>query len=346
LRRWSLYFTASLILNGGTSTHLLKFLLIADIRNREEHEDTLLHHTLNCLKALCTTSSGVSYLSRAQAKLFPALLRLLFSTGEEKKGPSEFTTRELIIVLMFAYLQSGTDGTPGTRAKTLLSYLRDPEPSEAERPPAFLQGIHRSRPFKQWVNEISSVTKEVFWIFLHYVNVIPFPNLDAAAPSYLAAHFPVARPPVAAAPYVGSIEWEATNYLATHIDLVNGLLASLPTAAERNALRTQLQDSGLEKVMGVSLRTCKEKFYGAVHAALSTWAGAADTDGWETRLVRQGPTSEEKLRKSPRKRRGDQEVEKPPVLGEIKVDDGPKLGMGLGLQVMNPDGGEGPRFLL
>ena len=41
--------------------------------------------------------------------------------------------------------------------------------------------------------------------------------------------------------------------------------------------------------MGASLRTCKEKFYGAVHAGLMTWVGAAGEDGWEVGFVREGP---------------------------------------------------------
>ena len=45
--------------------------------------------------------------------------------------------------------------------------------------------------------------------------------------------------------------------------------------------------------MGVSLRTCKEKFYGCVHEALSTWVGAAMEDDWPYQDVRQGPKQED-----------------------------------------------------
>jgi len=154
--------------------------------------------------------------------------------------------------------------------------------------------MSRPRPYKIWQKEISNVTKEVFWIFLHHVNVVPYPAETAdPALSFSARHFPTPRPPVPAAPYVGGVEWEATTYLATHLDLLNGLLAALPTREERNSLRTELRDSGFEKVMGETLRTCKEKFYGGVHAGLGTWVGAAVEDGWAVGFVREGPRRED-----------------------------------------------------
>lgn len=101
------------------------------------------------------------------------------------------------------------------------------------------------------------------------------------------------------------------------MDLLNGLIASLPTLEERNALRQELKDSGFEKCMGASLRTCKEKFYGAVHAGLTTWIGAAREDGWDVRYVKEGPRMEETIRTpSPKKRKH----EAPPKLDMPKLD--------------------------
>jgi hypothetical protein len=224
------------------------------------------------------------------------LLNLLFS--EEHKGPSEFTTRAIIISLFFTYLSNGGPASELTnRTETLLSYLRDPTPPEEAKPLNFIAEIYTPRPYKVWCKELVNVTKEVFWIFLHHLNVIPLPSSDSSVPNtYTQAHFPHIRPPVPSAPYVGGVEWDATNYLATHLDLLNGLIASLPTKEQRNALRTELRDSGFEKCMGGSLRTCKEKFYGAVHDGLGVWCGAAKEDGWAYRDVREGPP-----RESPRK---------------------------------------------
>jgi hypothetical protein len=65
---------------------------------REDHEDALLHEVLLCLKALCTTGLALQRLSEIQSSLFPALLSMVFD--EERKGPSEFTTRGIIFSLI------------------------------------------------------------------------------------------------------------------------------------------------------------------------------------------------------------------------------------------------------
>lgn len=64
-------------------------------------------------------------------------------------------------------------------------------------------------------------------------------------------------------------------------------------------MRQELRDSGFEKVMGGSLRTCKEKFYSGVHTGLETWVGAAREDGWEVRDVKEGIPREEKRGRGP-----------------------------------------------
>ncbi|MCJ1476592.1 hypothetical protein MMC13_005258 [Lambiella insularis] len=305
LRNETVAWVDSFIVQGGLAETVGLLYRIIDIEWREEHEDTLLHHTLMCLKALFATTLALRYLDDIQRTLFPILLRLLFSSGEEKKGPSEFATRSIIIALLFTYVSTSPSKDASSRARTILSYLRDPIPKDDERPPGFIDQMRRPRPYKVWCKEITDVTKEVFWIFLHHLNVIPYPPPSAPSTSYAVAHFPVARAPVAAAPYVGGVEWEATMYLATHLDLLNALIALLPTIDERNSLRMELRDSGFEKVMGSMLRTCKEKFYGGVHAGLGTWVGAALEDGWACNEVREGPKKGEvkaKIMGSPKKK--------------------------------------------
>lgn len=119
-------------------------------------------------------------------------------------------------------------------------------------------------------------------------------------------HFPSPAPPVAAAPYVGGVEWEATNYLSSHLDILNGIIASLPSKEERNKLREELKVSGWEKVLGGTLRLCKEKFYGGVHEGLRCWVGAAVEDGCDAKDVRYGPKDESprKMKSSPVKNNG------------------------------------------
>lgn len=197
------------------------------------------------------------------------------------------------------------------------------------------------RPYKLWSREVTNVTREVFWIFLHHLNVVPLPRpttgsdgdpaerAKALQATYTTRHFPGSRPPVPAAPYIGGVEWDATTYLTSHLDLLNGLLAALPRAAARNSLRAELQASGFEKVMGATLRTCKEKFYAGVHDALRVWVAAAAEDGWEVRFVREGPTREEEgemaLRArsaSPKKKAKGEEAPKLDVLLALNLDIG------------------------
>ena len=271
----------------------------------------MLHENLLCLKALSTTARAMQYLHSIEADLYPKLLLMLFDP--ERKGPSEFTTRNIITSVLFTYIESAAPAERVTRARSVLQHLRDPKPKDDEQPLPFVMEMRQDRPFRVWCKEVVSVTKEVFWIFLHNLNVIALPsdkdqNGTAADPegddafSYMLHHFPQERPPVPAAPYVGGVEWDATNYLASHLDLLNAILACTPSAAERNALRAQLRISGWERCLGGSMRLCKEKFYGSVHDGLRRWIAAAARDGWPVGDVRYGPPPE--ARSSPRKTGG------------------------------------------
>ncbi|KAK2777801.1 hypothetical protein FQN52_002974 [Onygenales sp. PD_12] len=301
LRNETVAWVDAFISHGGMDEIIELLYRILRVEWREDHEDALLHETLLCLKALCTTSLALRHLSSVEAVLFPTLLHMLFD--EEKKGPSEFTTRGIVLSLLFTHLSSATPENMLPRAKTILSYMRDPTPPEAAQPLNFIANIYQSRPYRVWCKEVSNVTKEVFWIFLHHLNVIPVakttPEALVDAEPFVKRHFPPPRPPVPAAPYVGGVEWDATNYIANHLDLINGLLAAMPTAEERNALRNDLRASGFEKVMGASLRTCKEKFYSSVHDSLRLWVAAAAEDGWEYQYVREGPPRADGTPRSP-----------------------------------------------
>lgn len=307
--------------------------------HREEHEDALLHEDLLCLKALCTTALALQYIHEIQGTLFPALIHMIFDP--EKKGPSEFTTRNIITSVLLTYIQDGNPKERVARAHTVLSYLRDPDPKDEERPVDFVLEMRRERPYRVWNKEVVCVTKEVFWIFLHNLNVIALPagrdkstedirktaNLGKPASresiktseepyAYMNRHFPQERPPVAAAPYVGGVEWDATNYLASHLDLMNAIIACTLTRAERNVLREQFRVSGWERCLGGTLRLCKEKFYPGVHDALRTWVSAAADDGWDVRDVRFGPPKETRS-SSPKK------TAPSAVAGKKKADETP-----------------------
>ena len=307
LRNESISWTDHFVTKGGMNELIQLFYRIAKIEWREEHEDNLLHETLLCLKGLCTTSLALQRLEEVEREFFPALLSMLFDP--ERKGPSEFATRGIIVSLLFAHLSSavGTDeDRMQKKAEVVLGYLRDPAPEEGKQPLDFVSQMHISRPYRVWSKEVVNVTKEVFWIFLHHLNVVPIIEANESL-GYMRAHYPALRPPHPAAPYVGGVEWEATQYLAIHLDLLNGIIASIPTLKQRNCLREELKNSGWEKVMGGSLRTCKEKFYSGVHDGLKCWVSAAKADGWPVEDVRAGPPREASSpKKSPVKKKAEE----------------------------------------
>lgn len=224
----------------------------------------------------------------------------------------------------------------------ILAYLADPQKPEDAQPVSFVLSMRQSRPYKVWCTEVSNVTKEVFWIFLHHLNVIPLPkkesmNTDGTTQTradgvttpgqtYAERFFPGDRPPVPAAPYIGGVEWDATTYMTSHLDLVNGLIASLLTREDRNQLRSELKTSGWEKMMGGTMRTCKEKFYCGVHSGLQNWIAAAEADGWDIDYVRYGPSKEEMAASSPKK--SPKKAEPPPQIG-LPIIQMPKLTLGL-----------------
>ena len=310
LRNESVTWTDHFVSKGGMDELIQLLYRITQVEWREEHEDNLLHETLLCLKALCTTDLAQERFAKIADEFFPALLKMLFDP--ERKGPAEFSTRGVIISLLFAHLSAVQDADQSrleTRARKVLRFLQDPTPGDDKQPLEFVTQMHISRPYRVWCKEVTNVTKEVFWIFLHHLNVVPVLESDQNL-SFAQAHYPALRPPHPAAPYVGGVEWEATQYLATHLDLLNGLLASLPTVEDRNKLREELRLSGFEKIMGGSLRTCKEKFYGGVHDGLKCWVSAAKTDSWYVEDVRAGPPREQASpRKSPTKK-----AEAPPMI--------------------------------
>jgi hypothetical protein len=325
LRNETVEWVHQFIVEGGMTELVGLLHRIMEVEWREDHEDTLLHELLRCLKGLCTADIALKQFAGISSTLFPALLGMLFD--EEHKGPSEFTTRELIIQIIFAHISMASEPELHSRATELMDYLKDPVKEKQASTVPFVLQMRQPRPYQVWCKEVTNVTKEVFWIFIHHLNVVPIPPSDDELPkSYAKTHFPGQRAIVPAAPYVGGVEWDATNYLATHLDLLNGIIASLPTREARIAFRSELKVSGFEKVMG-HLRTCNPKYYGAVHDAIKVWIGAALDDDWAVRDVRMGLPDGKPGVGSPVKQSPKKKAEKAP---QIQAPEG-EIGGGLGL---------------
>ena len=98
LRNETVAWVDNFISLGGMAQVVDLLHRIMQIEWREEHEDQLLHEALLCLKGLCTTEVALKNLATLADALFPKLLAMLFD--EEKKGPSEFTTRGIIVNIL------------------------------------------------------------------------------------------------------------------------------------------------------------------------------------------------------------------------------------------------------
>lgn len=311
---------------------------------REDHEDSIYHELLLCLKGLCTTSLALQKLAEMGSTIFPRLITNLFD--EEKKGPAEFTTRCLIISLLYMHLSTSPTSSRPLRARRILGWLSNKQTNTTRRPldleifhsisSAHLHRDHDPipyipRPYQNWAKEVSNVTKEVFWIFLHASNIIPLLPSTSSSSSYMDRNFPTERPPQPAAAHVGGVEWEATTYLAAHLDLLNACIASLATREERNEVREDMRNSGWERVMGGALRLIKDKLHGeAVHVGLRTWVRASVEDGWDAGDVRFGQRVEASRPRSPVKKR----EEAPPRLEvDVGFNGGSGYSQGSGGQV-------------
>jgi len=176
-----------------------------------------------------------------------------------------------------------------SRTRSLLLHLSDPKGVADEKPLEFITQMHQARPYTLWCKEVNNVSKEVFWIFMHHSNVITAADVLEDHRPYHKRHFPSAHAPMAAAPHSGSVECDATKYISAHMDLMNALIALLPTREERNTFRNELKVSGFERMMGSRLRLCRDKYYAVVHESIATWIAAAGEDGWPTANVSRGP---------------------------------------------------------
>ena len=129
---------------------------------------------------------------------------------KEKKGPSEYTTRGIIMSLLFTHLSAAQPEELESRTRSILSYMRDSSPPEESQPLAFIANIYQRRPYSVWCGELSNVTKEVFWIFLHHLNVVPRKKSEDTAEDlsipFSKKYYPPPHPPVPAAPYIGGVE--------------------------------------------------------------------------------------------------------------------------------------------
>ena len=174
----------------------------------EQHDDKLLHSLLECIKAISTSVVGCAAIRSAFPSPFPQLITLLYSD----KKPGEVASRHLIvelIQLLFDLFSTGSLPSPNEQERrrelwddheslalsalgnfvglphphksvfTLLrSLLLTPAPRAAEAPEVpvtpheFIDVLHKPRIYKAYLQELSDVCRDYFWVFCHPNNTI------------------------------------------------------------------------------------------------------------------------------------------------------------------------------
>jgi hypothetical protein len=193
----------------------------------------MLHELLRCFKALSTSSIGCFALRSSCPTPFAQLISLLYSD----KKPGDVATRQLIVELLLilfeiypasslpssggrvrreAWETSGSSSNVVTFPvphKNFFSLIRAllltpaPPPTESPASPvsphAFIESLHRPRIYKSYLQELSDVCRDYFWVFCHPNNTIwNLPEVDEGK----------VEKPKAPGGMTGGVEFEAMGY--------------------------------------------------------------------------------------------------------------------------------------
>ncbi|KXN88618.1 GTPase-binding protein rid1 [Leucoagaricus sp. SymC.cos] len=304
---WSQDFLKS----GGYSALLTRLNELLEVEWREEqHDDQVLHELLRCFKALSTSSIGCFALRSSCPTPFVQLVSLLYSD----KKPGDVATRQLIVDLLLllfdlyppSSLPSGSSrrqreawesdtSLPSSNLivlpvphKNIFSLIRalllTPAPPKSEcpktpiSPHAFIENLHKPRIYKTYLQELSDVCRDYFWVFCHPNNSIwVLSETDETK----------VEKPRAPGGMTGGVEFEATGYLATHFKLINAIAQSvsslgMPKESDLSAHRfhTDLFLSGLERIILIS-RKASTTYYPTLHLEISRYINYAIRAGYE-----------------------------------------------------------------
>ncbi|KAJ7476149.1 armadillo-type protein [Mycena latifolia] len=306
-----------LLLRNESASWSEEFLKLGGIRRaadaEEQHDDQILHELLRCFKALSTSSIGCFALRSSCPTPFVQLVALLYSD----KKPGEVATRQLIVdllLILFELYPSSSLPALGGRLyprreawetastapaasnlitlpaphKSFYSLIRAllltpaPPPSESPAAPisphAFIESLHRPRIYKTYLQELSDVCRDYFWVFCHPNNTI-----------WILSETDEGRVEKPRAPggMTGGVEFEAMGYFTTHLKLINAIAQgvaelNLPRDNEHSAHRfhTDLFLSGFERIILIS-RKASTTYYPTLHLELARYVAHCARAGYE-----------------------------------------------------------------
>jgi hypothetical protein len=276
LRHETTGWVAAFIDAGGYARVLDRLQDLLDIEWREEqHDDQMLYEMLRCVKALGTSEVGKQALRAAHPRPFPALSSLLFS----EKKPGDLACRQIIVeVFLFQFelynrqppspiIPTGRPATPVPTTFNVTYFVRQLLLPEAEDKTKdyhdFVQAAHRPRIFKAWVQELSDICRDYFWIMCHASNTLwQLSEVDEK----------LVERPVAPGGATGGVEFEAMGYVTTHFKLMNSLAASLAeeNPADARQLHQDLMMSGMDRIL-VTMRKASTTYYPTLHLELARY---------------------------------------------------------------------------
>ncbi|EAU85331.2 hypothetical protein CC1G_07601 [Coprinopsis cinerea okayama7 len=172
--------------------------------------------------------------------------------------------------------------------KSLFSFIRAllltpaPRPAEAPEVPVspheFIESLHVPRIYKSYLQEMSDVCRDYFWVFCHPNNTI-----------WILAETDENRveKPKAPSGMTGGVEFEAICYFTTHLKFINSIATSvaelnMPKEHELSAYRfhCDLFLSGLERILLIS-RKASTTYYPTLHLEISRYINHAIKAGFE-----------------------------------------------------------------
>ena len=210
----------------------------------EQHDDKLLHSLLESIKAISTSAVGCAAIRSTFPSPFSQLITLIYSD----KKPGEVVTRHLIVELIqLLFDLFPTDSLPGFTGqerrrelwddqdpftasnhsnlvtlphphKSVFSLIRSllltpaPRPAEAPEvsvtPHEFIDSLHKPRVYKTYLQELSDICRDYFWVFCHPNNAIW--NLAECDESKV-------ERPRAPGGMTGGVEAEAMRYMVSDL---------------------------------------------------------------------------------------------------------------------------------
>ncbi|KAH7106293.1 armadillo-type protein [Auriculariales sp. MPI-PUGE-AT-0066] len=287
---------------AGLDARLMELLSVE--WREEQHDDKCLHEILRCFKALSTSAAGCQTLRDHCPHPFSPLIALLYSD----KKPGELSTRQLMVELLLILFELYPSAPPGPRGPisslrpkvvpaaapalpvphaTLFSLIRvvllTERPGPAEQPHIplqphdFIEQLHLPRIYKAYLQELSDVCRDYFWVFCHPNNTVwVLSQVDEAK---------VERPK-APGGMTGGVEYEAMMYLTTHFRFVNACAGAaldqrVPPDHPHSAFKFHhdLQLSGMERIIATA-RKASTAYYGTLHLEMSRYVSLAARAGF------------------------------------------------------------------